>query len=337
MNSLPKHLVVFRIGSMGDTVAALPCFHAIRQAFPSSKITLLTNYPVSSKAAPMVTVLGTESGFVNRVVNYSIGLRNPIAASRLLMQLRALKTSTLIYMRSEPTQRMIRRESMFFRLAGFRNLLCVPTNEDQRLPRVDPITKQLESEASRLARCFASIGPVNLSDQSFWDLRLTDVEQRVGAQLAATLPSPFLVINTGGKEPSKDWGLERWALFLQKFRERSGLNGLAIVGADDDHLRAETLLQYWGDGGVNLCGGPSPREVAALLAHAHLFVGHDSGPLHLAQCVGAPALGLFGSYNKPKLWHPLGSHVRVIHQMKGMDGISVDQVLKQALALIALS
>ena len=334
-SSSPRRIVIFRLGSMGDTVVALPCFHAVRRAFPFAHITLLTNFPVSSKAAPMLNVLGEQSGFVDGVAQYPIGLRNPIGLLRLILRLKGLKSTTLVYMRSKPSKKMIRRESLFFRIAGFRYILCVPENDDQRLSRLHPITQELEPEASRLARCFATLGPIDLNDPAFWDLNLSDAEQTEGQYLASLLPSPFLVINTGGKDASKDWGSKSWSSFLRSFKQQSGIPGLAIIGGADDKACADSLLASWGDGAVNFCGGPSPRIVAALLARAHLFIGHDSGPLHLAQCVNIPALGLFGSFNKPKQWHPYGSNVRVIHELKGMNAISVDKVLQQALALAA--
>jgi hypothetical protein len=44
-------VLVYRLGSLGDTIVALPAFHAVRRAFPQTRITLLTSKPVSSKAA----------------------------------------------------------------------------------------------------------------------------------------------------------------------------------------------------------------------------------------------------------------------------------------------
>lgn len=328
-------IVIFRLGSMGDTVVALPCFHAVRRSFPVAHITLLTNFPVSSKAAPMLDVLGEQSGFVDGVAQYPIGLRNPIGLLRLFFKLKGLKSTTLVYMRSKPSRKMIRRESIFFRLAGFRHILCAPENDDQRLSRFDPVTQELEHEASRLARCFSALWPIDLDDPAFWDLKLSDAEKSQANHLASLLPSPFLVINTGGKEASKDWGVESWASFLRSFKQQSGMPGLAIIGGADDKARADFLVECWGEGAVSFCGVLSPRVAAALLASAHLFVGHDSGPLHLAQCFNTPALGLFGSFNKPKQWHPYGSHVRVIHELKGMNAISVDRVLCKALAMAA--
>ena len=93
-----KRIVVFRIGSIGDTVVALPGFHAVRQAFPDAHITLLTNVPTSSKAAPLMMVLGHDSGFIDDVIDYPGGLSNPLEAARLALQLRRTRADTLVYM-----------------------------------------------------------------------------------------------------------------------------------------------------------------------------------------------------------------------------------------------
>jgi len=330
-----KVIVVFRLGSIGDTVIALPCFHALRRAFPSAHIVLLTNVPVSAEAAPMLSVLGANTGFVDSVIEYSISLRNPVACARLFFRLWALNTDTLIYMRSNPTWVMIMRDLIFFRICGFRQILCVPKLGSSSPLYPPGIAKEIEPEASRLARSFSSLGPINLEDSSYWNLFISEGEWKIADQLAASLPNSFAVIHTGGKEVSKDWGFDRWALFLRHFKQSSGVEGLAIVGGQADYSRASSLAQLWGNGSVNCCGALTPREVAALLAKAKLFIGHDSGPLHLTQCVRTPALGLFGSFNKPKEWHPLGPHVRVIHEHLGMEAITVDQVLQEALSILA--
>lgn len=327
----PKRIVVFRIGSIGDTVVALPAFHAVRRAFPDAHVTLLTNVPTSTKAAPLMMVLGGDSGFVDNVIDYPGGLSNPLEAARLALRLRRTGADTLVYMMPVRSANGLRRDALFFRLAGMRRILCLPEGEDQRGSRVDPETGVVEPEAERLARCLALLGEIDLEDRAMWDLRLSVAERTEGARFADDVPRPFLAINTGGKVAPKDWGFDRWAELLTRFRDRTGAPGLLIVGAPDDAERAAALIELWGKGGVSLCGGPNPREAAAALAHARLFLGHDSGPLHLAQCVGTPALGLFGNYNRPVQWHPIGDHVSVLHELHGIDAITVDQVLDRAL------
>jgi ADP-heptose:LPS heptosyltransferase len=322
---------LFRIGSIGDTVVALPGFHAVRRAFPDAHVTLLTNVPTSTKAAPLMMVLGECSGFVDDVIDYPAGLSNPLEVARLVLQLRRTRADTLVYMMPVRSAKGLKRDALFFRLAGIRRILCMPGDEDQRVSRVDSETGVVEPEAQRLARCLAPLGEIDLEERAMWDLRLNAAERAEGARLADEVPRPFLAINTGGKVAPKDWGFDRWAELLTRFRECTGAPGLMIVGAPDDAERAVALIEVWGKGGVSLCGGPTPREAAAALSHARLFLGHDSGPLHLAQCVGTPVLGLFGDYNRPVQWHPIGDHVSVLHELHGIDSITVAQVLDRAL------
>jgi lipopolysaccharide heptosyltransferase III len=52
-----KSVLVYRLGSLGDTLIALPVFHFLRKKFPESHIVALTNRPVQSKAPAMASVL----------------------------------------------------------------------------------------------------------------------------------------------------------------------------------------------------------------------------------------------------------------------------------------
>ena len=60
-NSTVKKVLIYRLGSLGDTTVALPCFHLIERAFPASERVLLTNFPVHAKAPASAAVLG-DSG-----------------------------------------------------------------------------------------------------------------------------------------------------------------------------------------------------------------------------------------------------------------------------------
>jgi ADP-heptose:LPS heptosyltransferase len=77
-----------------------------------------------------------------------------------------------------------------------------------------------------------------------------------------------------------DWGLCKWSELIRRFREHTNTPGLMIIGSSEDKDRANILIEIWGEGAINCCGGPTPRESAAALSHARLFCGHDSGPLH---------------------------------------------------------
>src|SRR6185437_8559669 len=56
-DSQVRRVLVYRLGSLGDTLIALPSFHLIARAFPHAERRLLTNLPVASKAPPAAAVL----------------------------------------------------------------------------------------------------------------------------------------------------------------------------------------------------------------------------------------------------------------------------------------
>jgi ADP-heptose:LPS heptosyltransferase len=162
-----------------------------------------------------------------------------------------------------------------------------------------------------------------------WNLRLSEREISMGDAVLAQLQGmPYFAINMGGKAKEKDWGLDNWILLLRKLSDQYPDTGLLVVGAAEDSERARLVADSWSGRVIDACGSLSPRESAAAMRHAAAFVGHDSGPLHLAAAAGVLCVGLFGNFNRPRRWHPPGPQHRIIHRMSGLQTITVTEVLK---------
>ena len=111
--------------------------------------------------------------------------------------------------------------------------------------------------------------------------------------------------------------------------------GLVFVGGPEDSERAKALGALWPGPALDLCGRTSPREASAILSQAELFVGHDSGPLHLAWTTGTPCVGLFGSNDPRRKWHPIGAQHITLHfpsDVKHMPLADVVEAVETALA-----
>jgi ADP-heptose:LPS heptosyltransferase len=67
---------------------------------------------------------------------------------------------------------------------------------------------------------------------------------------------------------------------------------------------------------LNIAGRSDIRTLAAVLKRSALFVGNDTGAMHIAAAVGTPVVGLFGPSN-PTEWGPRGGPAEVIY--KGLD------------------
>ena len=320
-----RRVVVYRLGSLGDTVAALPCFHKVAEAFPDAERIVLTNFPVSSKAAPLEAILG-GSGLVHRYLAYPVGTRSPRALGALRAELLALGADTLVYLTPSRGLWAARRDVLFFRLCGFRRIVGAPLSDDLQRNRraADGL---VEWECERLARCMAPLGAVRLDDAAAWDLRLTAAErQAAAAALADAEGRPRIAVNMGGKVVENDWGEANWLALAARLSASCADHALLFVGAAEDAPRAARMAALWPGPAVNLCGRVSPRVSAAAMSGSRVFVGHDSGPLHLASSMGVACVGLYGDKNEPRKWHPYGDGHRIIHDMRGVLAIGVEQV-----------
>jgi heptosyltransferase-3 len=319
-------IVIYRLGSIGDTVVALPCFHRIAEAFPDSERIVLTNFPSTAKETPLGSIL-RNSGLIHDVIQYPLAARKYRELWFLRRKLHSLHADAMVYLAPARGLVVCWRDWLFFRLCGFRKIIGLPFTPNLQSNRIDE-NGTMERECARLVRCLSAIGPIDLTDRKNWDLHLTAGELVAGQSIIKPLkPHPYLSINMGGKIAENDWGEVNWKMLLARLGKILPHYGLLIVGGKEDTARADTAASQWPWAAVNACGLLSPRESGAAMMNSRLFVGHDSGPLHLAASVGVPCVGLFGDNNKPKKWHPVGREHRILHNMQGLSSITIDEVV----------
>jgi heptosyltransferase III len=323
----PGNLLIFRIGSIGDTVVSLPCLHAVARAYPRQRRILLTNLVESARALSVEKVLN-GSGLIDATLHFPPTRGKLAHAFGLLKTLRALQPEVLVYLAPRPTAWPVYRDLAFFAACGIRRVIGAPLSRGERRCTPDPGSGELEYEAARLARTLSAHFPVDLSAPN-WDLRLSSAEHSTAIQHLATLPvgRTLLALSPGSKISAKDWGEENWASLIAALQARLPQLALAFLGAADERPLSERLAGRWSGAKVNLCGALTPRESAAVLGRCHALICHDSGPMHLAACQGTSCVALFGNFNRPRQWYPFGAGHRVLHEARGVRNIDVEQVM----------
>ena len=112
---------------------------------------------------------------------------------------------------------------------------------------------------------------------------------------------------------AKDWGEENWRLLLDRLALEFPEHGMILVGAKDDAEVSASASAAWEGRRLNLCGRLKPRETAAALRTAELFLGPDSGPMHFAAAAGVPCAIAFASRTMPGIWYPIGSGHQIVY------------------------
>jgi heptosyltransferase-3 len=328
-------VLIYRLGSLGDTVLCLPCLHRIAERFPDSQRIVITNKPVSTSAPRLLDVLA-GSGLIHGTIDYRVGSRSPLELFRLLLQIRVLKAEALIYLTAARGERAVLRDVKFFRACGITRIIGAPVTADLQQNRLDPATGDEEQECIRLARTIAELGPIDLDDRAYWDLRLTMMERRVANDVLEPLQGrQFVAVNMGGKSIENDWGEGNWQALISDLQGRFSDLGLAFVGAQSDAGRASIIAAQNPEQSLNLCGKLNPRETAAVLTHASLFIGHDSGPLHLAAACNVPCVGIYSNRQKPRKWHPYGMWHRIFHPSGPISSVPPNRVREAVVSALS--
>ncbi len=147
----------------------------------------------------------------------------------------------------------------------------------------------------------------------------------------------------GSKMQAKKWPEDRFEqVGLTLLHRFPGLR-LVVVGGPGEISLGDRLCRTWGDRAVNLSGALSVWESAAMLERCTLYVGNDTGTMHLAASVATPCVAIFSARDNPGKWEPAGrGHIVLRHEvpcagcmldtcvdydLACLKAISVDEVL----------
>lgn len=175
----------------------------------------------------------------------------------------------------------------------------------------------------RVAQLAAVLGLDEVPAPRIW---LSDDQRTEGSRL---MPARRPILAVG---PTANWGGKQWRpeLFADVIARITGagarLEGahVAVFGAPDERAMAQPVLDSIPpDRRVDLVGNDDLLVTAACLEHADLYIGNDSGLMHLAAAMGVPTLGLFGP-SREVHYAPWGDHCAFVRTAKSYEEIVGD-------------
>ena len=226
-----RRVLVYRLGSLGDMLVALPALHLVARAFPEAERRMLTNVPVNSKAPAAAAIL-EGSGLMQGYMRYVVGTRSVRELLGVWWEIVRFRPQVLVYLAAARGVKAAQRDEAFFRLCGVRRIVGVPLTEGMQHNYYGAATGgkdhamgdgHLEPEAARLVRCvggLAAVGdiadPGRLNDPASWDLHLSAEERESAARAIGVeaLGVESIAVSVGTKVQAKDWGKENWRALL---------------------------------------------------------------------------------------------------------------------------
>lgn len=131
----------------------------------------------------------------------------------------------------------------------------------------------------------------------------------------------IVAVHSGASNPAKMWPKKNYAELVKKLKAATNAE-IVFIGDDKGAITAKEIIAISGEDVHNFCGKFTLKELAAFLMNTSVFIGSDTGPMHMAASLGVPVVAIFGRNIPgagPKRWGPLGDGHTVLHRPPECD------------------
>ena len=283
MHLTEPRILIVRLSAVGDCVQTMPLACALRDHFPQAYLA----WAVEPASAPLVTANSAVDGVIVVPKSFARSLRATLALRRELQRHRfdmtldpqGLTKSGIVAWLSGARRRMGFARPAAREINPWLQTELVPSRAVHRVDRYLELLCPLGVERTPVRFGLEIPGEAESKTNEF--------------TAQARLRSGYVVLNPGAGWDAKRWPVERFAQVARHLATQ-GLPSVVTWGGRRERAWAEQIVAESG-GTAILAPATSLLELAALLRRARLFVGSDTGPLHLAAAVGTPCIAMFGA------------------------------------------
>lgn len=292
----PERILIVDLGGIGDLLYATPALRLLKSRYPGAKLTFL--------GVPRTQVLAKRVNLFEEV--FILDIFDPLARHFVLAKmekvfvvasvLRARKFDIAINMRTIVSWPGAWKMHLLFRLIGARTWVGRDTDAKGYFFHIK-VPETLRSDKHEMQHGLEIVAALG-ADRAQPILSLS-VDPAAARQVDQDLSregvrpfDPIAVVYVGGA-PSHRWPVALFAEVAQNVRQTYGLRVVFIGGAGESETSG-----LWSDGSmldmVDRTGRYSFEELIALIARSRVFIGNDSGPMHIAAILKVPLVAIFG-------------------------------------------
>src|SRR5947209_7459178 len=299
---MPRTILLFRFGDLGDTILTTPALRAVRTRHPMARLVLVGK----GSTGQLVSGLGLVDEVIE-VDKHAFDRVRALASGRALLELVRLVSR----IRTERADTVVLFHHLVTRWGALKfAALSLSTGAPARLGldngrgwfltrRVRDLGFGGRHEAEywmEVAGLLDASGPLELS------LPVSQQDrQRAGDLLCPAGPPGRRLVaihaGTGWYGPGRRWPSDKFASVAERILEWDQRIHLLVVGTEEDRDASRAVLDRLGQRASELLGKTTVRELAAVLEQCELLIANDGGVAHLASATGTRVLAVFGPSN----------------------------------------
>jgi len=296
-------ILVVKLSDIGDVLTATPALRALRQSFPDARIEALVppnSAPVLLNS-PLVDEVIVFNKFAYDRLSDALKPANILAALRLGRELRRRRYDALVLLHHLTTWWGVLKYAALAYTAGAP--IRAGLDNGRGFFLTHHITDRGFGWRHEVGYCLEVVKQLGAeTDDLRMEFHPSEEDERWAEEALKGLGRPIIAIHTGsgGYSPARRWTPKRFAELADRLVDEKGA-GIVLVGTEADGVsEVASLMRHRA---LNLEGRTTLGQLAAVLRRCDLFIGADSGVMHLAAAMRTPLVALFGPTN-PDAWGP---------------------------------
>ncbi len=278
---------------VGDAVMAIPALEAIRRTHAGDDICIL--------ARPAVADLFFGQPFADRIFSYDFSGKHLgwLGREKLVAELRKETFNIAVLLQNAFEAAWLAwRAGIPERIGYARDARGPLLTKAIRVPQAGEISKheshyymELLHRAGWIDASPANLAPIRLQVS---ETARGDADRTLRTAGAGESSWRCAIAPGASYGAAKCWPPERFALLADRLISECGAD-VIFFGTPNEKQIAALIRSHMKERAISLVGETSMRDLPALLASCSIFIGNDSGAMHVAAAAGLPTIGIFGS------------------------------------------
>ena len=325
-----RFLIVRQHNQLGDLLAGVSLFRAIKEKYPRCHLTLIVspfNYPGMIK-----------NKFIDRIFVFDKSkIYNPVYIKKFRNILREDYDVVIVPVTVSVsfTSNLIARLSNSKIRIGPKSLDGKPNQSAFFFDRRIDIDWRKHPDSNVSERTLDIVRPFKITTDNYKsEITFDDEDIKVAEQFLESFreSNQYLLIglHVGAGKPQNRWSLIKYSTLIKKLKDDYKAD-IYLTGSSGDNEEINYIAKNV-PFKIPVFLNKKIPEVAALISLSDLFISNDTGIMHVAGTTATPQISIFGPTN-PLNWAPIGKNKFYIRKSDLIDDIAVEDVYKMCVYL----
>jgi ADP-heptose:LPS heptosyltransferase len=327
------NILILRGGGLGDLIITIPTLVSLKSHFKKSNITLISNIPEKGSIIQVLQELGLIDHYIFYNLSKSFNIKSKLSFYKNLSACKRKYEFSICLRHSKRSFKQKFIDYLLFKKYISAKVGIGYWNSTDLSSAIYPETGNLYPMIQEHFRLFHMLQSEGLDIRYVDPFKfMADKKDNISSMNYNKLDKPNIILCPFGKavknHGSKSWSVNNYMEVCKEYIAKG--YKIVIIGAQQDYGSATQIAENLNEENVvNLCGKTSIGDLFYYLYDSELYLGDDTGPMHIAGVLNKKTIAFFSPHNNPNKFAPMGMNNLLFRDEISINNIEAKHVIEK--------